>query len=95
MNKAELVSALAERNESTKKEAEACLDNLIDIIQETVANDEKISLTGFGVFEARRRKAREGRNPRDPEQTIQIPATVAPAFKAGKTFKETVAKKLK
>ena len=65
----------------------------METIQETLAKGDKVQLVGFGTFEARDRKAREGRNPRNPEEKIQIPASKAPVFKAGKSLKEAVNKK--
>lgn len=59
-------------------------------VEESLAKGEKVQLVGFGTFEVRDRKAREGRNPRDPEEVIKIPASKAPVFKAGKSLKEIV-----
>ncbi len=63
---------------------------MIDKITETLASCEKVQLVGFGTVETRDRKAREGRNPRKPDEVIKIPASKAPVFKAGKTLKEAV-----
>lgn len=90
MNKGELVSVIAEKASVTKKEAELILDATLDTIVEAVSNGDKISLVGFGSFEKRHRKARDGRNPQTG-QTIKIPATDVPGFSAGKGFKERVA----
>lgn len=90
MNKAELVASIAEKSNLTKKDAEAALNGFMSTIQETLATGEKVQLVGFGTFEVRDRKAREGRNPRNPEEVIQIPASKAPVFKAGKSLKEIV-----
>jgi DNA-binding protein HU-beta len=90
MNKAELVDAIAAKADVTKKEADEVLSALVDVITETVASGDKITLVGFGTFEARDRQAREGRNP-STGAAIQIPATTVPAFSAGKGFKEMVA----
>jgi DNA-binding protein HU-beta len=89
MNKGELVDAIATRADCTKKAAEEILTATLDIIGETVADGEKVTLVGFGSFEARDRKGREGRNPLTGEK-IQIPATRVPAFSAGKGLKEKV-----
>ena len=89
MNKPELVSALAEKAEVCKKDAEAVLNAFVETVIEKVTEGEKVALIGFGTFERRERAAREGRNPRTKE-IIQIPATNAPAFSAGKTFKDRV-----
>ena len=86
MNKAELVSRMAEKSELTKKEAEMALNALMESIQEALVSGDKVQLVGFGTFETRERAAREGRNPRTKE-TINIPASTVPVFKAGKEFK--------
>lgn len=92
MNKAELVASIAEKSELTKKDAENALNAFMQTVEEALVEGDKIQLVGFGTFEVRERKAREGRNPRDPEQVIQIPASKAPVFKAGKSLKEAVNK---
>ena len=89
MNKAELITSISEKSKLTKKDAEAALKGFIESVQEALANGEKVQLVGFGTFETRERAAREGRNPRTKE-TIQIPASTVPVFKAGKEFKDTV-----
>jgi DNA-binding protein HU-beta len=89
MNKGELVDQIAENANVTKKEADAILTAMLDVILETVAKGEKVTLVGFGTFEARDRQAREGRNPSTGEP-IKIPATRVPAFSAGKQFKDRV-----
>jgi DNA-binding protein HU-beta len=90
MNKGELVDKVAEKASVTKKEADAVLTAAIDAIMEPVAEGKKVTLVGFGSFERRDRKEREGRNPKTGE-TMVIPATKVPAFSAGKQFKEKVA----
>ena len=92
MNKAELVSKMAEKSELTKKEAEAALNAFMGSVEEALVNGEKVQLVGFGTFETRERAARQGRNPRDPQQVINIPASKAPVFKAGKVLKEAINK---
>ena len=92
MNKAELVSKMAEKSELTKKEAEAALNAFMKSVEEALVNGEKVQLVGFGTFETRERAARQGRNPRDPQQVINIPASKAPVFKAGKVLKEAINK---
>ena len=89
MNKAELVDAVAHRANVTKKEADAVLTAALDIIVETVASRQKVTLVGFGSFESRYRKEREGRNPKTNEK-MKIPASTVPAFTAGKLFREAV-----
>lgn len=96
MNKSELIAAIAEKTELTKKDSEKALNAFVSSVTEALAEGDKVQLIGFGTFEVRDRKAREGRNPRNPEEVIKIPATKAPAFKAGKALKESVnAKKAK
>lgn len=90
MNKGELVDAIAEKADVSKKEADAVLTAIVDSIVEAVSAGEKVTLVGFGSFEPRDRQAREGRNPKTGE-TMQIPATRVPAFSAGKQFKDKVA----
>ena len=90
MNKAELVSKMAEKSGLTKKEAEAALNAFMSSVQDALVNNEKVQLVGFGTFETRERAARQGRNPRDPEQVIDIPASKAPVFKAGKGLKNII-----
>ena len=91
MNKAELIASMAEKSGLTKKDAELALKAFIESIQGALENNEKVQLVGFGTFETRERAAREGRNPKTKE-TIQIPASTVPVFKAGKEFKEKVNK---
>ena len=89
MNKGELVDEIADKTELTKKQTDAILSALTEVITDTVSSDEKVILVGFGSFEARERKAREGRNPKTGEK-MTIAATRVPAFSAGKAFKEKV-----
>lgn len=90
MNKAELVGRIAEKSQLTKKDAEAALNAFMESVEEALVEGDKVQLVGFGTFEVRERKPRQGRNPRNPEQIIEIPASKAPVFKAGKTLKEKV-----
>lgn len=90
MNKAELVNAVADKAGVTKKQADEILGATIDTIIETVSKGDKVTLVGFGSFEPRARKAREGRNPKTGK-ALKIPATTVPAFSAGKVFKDAVA----
>jgi DNA-binding protein HU-beta len=89
MNKGELVDKIAEKASITKKDADSVLSSLLDVIVEAVASGDKVTLVGFGTFEARDRQAREGRNP-STGKPIKIPATRVPAFSAGKLFKDKV-----
>ncbi|MZQ75054.1 MAG: DNA-binding protein [Peptoclostridium sp.] len=92
MNKAELVAKMAEKSNLTKKDAEAALNAFMKTVEEALISNDKVQLVGFGTFEVRERAARTGRNPRNPEQEIEIPASKAPVFKAGKGLKEIVNK---
>ncbi|MGL4741887.1 MAG: HU family DNA-binding protein [Sarcina sp.] len=91
MNKAELIASMADKSKLTKKDAELALKSFIESVQEALESGDKVQLVGFGTFETRERAAREGRNPRTKE-VINIPASKAPVFKAGKEFKERVNK---
>jgi DNA-binding protein HU-beta len=92
MNKAELIAAVAEKTGFIKKDAEAAVNATMTAIEEALKKDEKVQLIGFGTFEVRSRKARTGRNPRKPGETIDIAASKAPVFKAGKALKDSVNK---
>ncbi|NBI68762.1 HU family DNA-binding protein [Pseudoflavonifractor sp. 60] len=91
MNKTELIAAVAERSELSKKDAEAAVTAMIDVITEALRQGEKVQLVGFGSFEVKLRAARTGRNPRTKEE-IPIAASKAPVFKAGKALKDAVAR---
>ena len=91
MNKTELIAAVAEKAGLSKKDAEKALNATIDTIADALAAGDKVQLVGFGGFETKKREARMGRNPRTKE-TIQIPASCVPVFKAGKALKDKVAK---
>ena len=92
MNKGELVDSVAERASVTKKQADAVLSAVLDAIVDAVSTGDKVTLVGFGSFERRDRKEREGRNPKTNEK-MSIPATRVPAFSPGKLFREKVAPK--
>lgn len=89
MNKSELVAAMAEAAGISKKAAEAALNAFTGTVVSEVGKGNKVQLVGFGTFERGTRSAREGRNPQTGE-TISIPATNVPKFKAGKAFKDAV-----
>lgn len=89
MHKGELVELIAAKADTTQKAATAMLNALIDSITQAVASGEKVTLVGFGTFDSRERKAREGRNPKTGEP-IQIPAAVVATFSPGKDFREAV-----
>ncbi|MDO4383669.1 MAG: HU family DNA-binding protein [Eubacteriales bacterium] len=90
MNKAELVSKVAEKTGFNKKNSETVLDAILDTIEEALVAGDNVRLIGFGSFETRNRKARQGRNPQKPDTVIEIPASKAPVFKAGKNLKDAV-----
>lgn len=89
MNKQELITKVAEYTEATKKDVEAFINAFVDVVTESLANREDVNISGFGKFEVRERAGRVGRNPQTGEEII-IPASVAPAFKAGSKLKEAV-----
>lgn len=89
MNKKELISLMAEKSSLTKANTEKALNAFIETVEESLSNGDSIQLIGFGTFLVKERAARKGRNPRTKEE-IEIPATKAPAFKAGKEFKEKI-----
>ena len=91
MNKTELIAAVAEKAELSKKDAEAAITATVEAITEALCKDEKVQLVGFGSFEVKKRAARIGRNPKTKE-SIEIPASVVPVFKAGKALKDSVSK---
>ena len=89
MNKTELIDAVASSTDLSKADATRAVDAVIDNITDTLRGGDSVTLVGFGTFEVRSRAARTGRNPQTGE-TIQIKASRAPAFKAGKAFKDAV-----
>ncbi len=89
MNKSELISVVAEKTGLTKKDTEKVVNAVFDGIGEALAKGEKVQVIGFGTFDIRDRKAREGRNPATGD-TIQIPAVKVPVFKAGKALKDNI-----
>lgn len=91
MNKSELISAIAEKSELSKKDSEKALNAFVEVITDALKKEEKVQLIGFGTFDLTKRAAREGRNP-STGAAIQIPASVTPKFTAGKALKEAVNK---
>ena len=89
MNKTELIAAMAEQAEISRKDAEKALKAFTDVVADELKKGGQVQLVGFGTFEVSERKAREGRNPQTKE-TIQIEASKAPKFKAGKALKDMV-----
>ena len=91
MNKTELIAAIAEKSGITKKDAERVLSATVETITAAMAKGDRVQLSGFGIFETKKREARTGRNPLT-KQTIEIAASTVPVFKASKTLKDTVNK---
>jgi DNA-binding protein HU-beta len=89
VNKSELISVVAEKADLTKKDTEKVVSAVFESIEESLSKGEKVQVIGFGTFDIRDRKEREGRNPATGE-TIQIPAVKVPVFKAGKALKDSV-----
>ena len=89
MNKTELVAAVAEKAEISKKDSEKALKAFVDVVTEQLKADDKVQLVGFGTFEVSERAAREGRNPQTGK-TMKIAACKAPKFKAGKALKDAI-----
>ena len=87
MNKAELVEAVAEKAELSKRDAEAAVDAVLEVIDAAVVKGEEVKLSGFGIFSKKARAAREGTNPSN-QKKIKIPASNTVAFKVSKAFKE-------
>ena len=91
MNKTELINAVAEKADLSKKDAETAITAVVEAITEALAREEKVQLVGFGAFEVKARAERIGRNPQT-KQTIKIPASKTPVFKPGKALKDAVSK---
>ncbi len=89
MNKTELIAAMAETSGLSKKDCDAALAAFITTVETALKSGEKVQLIGFGSFEVKERAARTGRNPRTKE-TVEIPASKAPVFKAGQAFKDAI-----
>ncbi len=89
MNKTDLIAAVAAKSALSKKDAEKAVSAFVDSVEEALKAGEKVSIVGFGVFEAKKRPARKGHNPAT-KAVIDIPASVAPTFKAGKAFKDAL-----
>ena len=89
MNKTELIAAVAEKTDLSKKDADAAVSAVLGAITDALKAGDKIQLVGFGTFEVRNRAAKQGRNPRTGE-TMTVPASKVPAFKAGKALKDAV-----
>lgn len=89
MNKTDLINAISEKSSLTKKDSEAALNATIEAITEALKAGDKVSLIGFGTFDVRERAARKGKNPQTGA-VIDIAASKAPAFKAGRGLKDAV-----
>ena len=92
MNKQELIAEVAAKSNLAKGDAENAVISMIGAIEAALIRGEKVQLIGFGTFETRMRKARKGRNPRKPDEVMDIPESKAPVFKAGKALKDAVNK---
>ena len=90
MNKTELIAAIADKTDLSKKDVEAAVTAAVDVITAALSQQEKVQLVGFGSFEVKTRAERVGRNPKTNE-AIQIPASKTPVFKPGKALKDAVA----
>ena len=89
MNKAELVSAIADKTSLSKKDAESAIKAFTEVVAEELKKGEKVQLVGFGTFEVSKRAARVGRNPQTGKE-MKIAASKAPKFKAGKALKDSI-----
>ena len=89
MNKTDLVDVVAQATGLTKKQAEAAINATLDAVTDALTKEEKVVLVGFGTFETKKRSARKGRNP-STKEVIDIPASKAPTFKAGKGLKDKI-----
>ena len=89
MNKNELISKIAEKSDLSKKDAEKAVNSFVETVTESLTKGEKVQLVGFGTFEVRDRPARKGHNPATGQE-IQIAASRAPVFKAGKALKDSL-----
>ena len=89
MNKTELIAAMAEKSELSKKDAEKALNAFLESVEGALKSDDKVQLVGFGTFEVKKRTARTGINPQT-KKAIKIKASKAPSFKAGKAFKDAL-----
>jgi len=90
MNKAELISYLADKVGITKKQAEDMVEGFVEIVTETLKKGGEVTIAGFGAFSARTRKGRTGVNPQNTSQKITIPSVTVPKFKAGKGLKDAL-----
>ena len=89
MNKSDLIAAMSEKSGLSKKDAGAALDAFVTSVEDALKANDKVSLVGFGTFEVRERAARTGINPQT-KKPVKIAASKAPAFKAGKQFKDAL-----
>lgn len=90
MNKAELVTLIADKVGVTKKQAEDMIEMFVDTVVDTLKKGGEVTIAGFGAFSAKQRAGRTGVNPQNPTQKIQIPAVTVPKFKAGKGLKDAL-----
>ncbi len=90
MNKSTLIATVAQKSDLSKKDADSAVNAMIDAITDALKEGDKVQIIGFGTFEVKERPARKGKNPQTGA-TIDIPASKAPVFKAGKALKDTIA----
>ena len=90
MNKFELADAIVAKTGLAKKDVEAFIKTMLEVITQTLVKDEEVTLTGFGTFSAKFRSARMGVNPQNPSERIKVPAVIVPKFKAGKALKDAL-----
>jgi DNA-binding protein HU-beta len=90
MNKAELITQIADKVGVTKKQAEDMIETFVSIVTETLQHAGEVTIAGFGTFSAKQRKGRTGVNPQNPTEKIQIPSVTVPKFKAGKGLKDAL-----
>lgn len=90
MNKTEFIKLYAKEMDMSGAQAKRCVEKFIDLVEDVLLTEDKLSFVGFGSFEVRFREGRIGRNPRDPEKDVEIPSRHTPAFKPGKTFKTKI-----
>ena len=89
MNKTELIAAMAEKSDLSKKNSEAALKAFVEVVTDALKKDDKVQIVGFGTFEVAKRAAREGRNPQTGK-AMKIKASKSPKFKAGKALKDAL-----
>jgi DNA-binding protein HU-beta len=90
VNKQKLIDKVTDATRLARKDVEEVVDNFLEEVIDQLSADQKVNLTGFGIFEVRERKGRPGVNPRNPKERIQVPSVRVAKFRPGKTLKEAV-----